>query len=200
VSGPAERVRTGIWEGRFQPIHRGHVSYVELLLQRCERLWIFVVENETSASAGVGPEGSPVPEFTAEVDGHHGAEKNPLPFWLRYRLVAETLAAEFPGAPITVWGGRRLDLMWDFYARALPPDRVFLTPERDTFEDAKARAWARLGERVERVDVSGLPPVSATQLRERLRTGADVTAFLHPVTERLLDEAGYLGVLAGDVR
>jgi cytidylyltransferase-like protein len=200
VSTAAERVRNGIWEGRFQPIHRGHIAYVSLLLERCERLWIFVVENETSADAGVGVGGSPVPEFTVEVDGHHGAEKNPLPFWLRYRLVAETLAAQFPDAPITVWGGRRLDLMWDFYARALPPERVFLTPERDAFEDAKARAWARLGERVERVDVSGLPPVSATQLRERLRAGEDVGDLLHPVTERLLGEAGYLGVLSGDAR
>lgn len=189
------RVGTGIWEGRFQPIHRGHLRYVELLLERCERVWIFVVENETSERAGRPV--SPVPEFTAEVDGHHGAEKNPLPFWLRYRLVVETLGEHLPGAPITVWGGRRLDLMWDFYARALPPDRVFLTPERDAFEDAKARAWEQLGERVQRVDVSGLPPISATELRRRLATGEDVAELLHPTTERLLGEAGYLDVLAG---
>lgn len=192
---PRAAVETGIWEGRFQPIHRGHVAYVQLLLERCERLWIFVVENETSAD--VPGAASPAPAFTAEVDGHHGAEKNPLPFWLRYRLVVETLGDAFPGAQITVWGGRRLDLMWDFYARALPPDRVFLTPERDAFEDAKARAWAQLGERVERVDVSALPPFSATQLRERLRAGEDVADLLHPTTERLLREAGCLDVLAG---
>ncbi len=188
------KLRTGIWEGRFQPIHRGHVAYVELLLERCEHVWIFVVENETSASAGVRE--LPVPDFTAEVDGHHGAEKNPLPFWLRYRLVVETLRDRFPGAPLTIWGGRRLDLMWGFYARALPPDRVFLTPARDAFEDAKARAWLQLGERVERVDVSGLPPISATELRTRLRTGETVEDLLLPVTERLLREEGYLDVLA----
>jgi hypothetical protein len=197
VSGA--RFPVGIWEGRFQPIHRGHIAYVELLLERCEQLWIFVVENETSTSAGVRE--LPVPDFTAEVDGHHGEEKNPLPFWLRYRLVVETLRARFgPAVPITVWGGRRLDLMWDFYARALPPERVFLTPARDSFEDAKARAWAQLGERVERVDVSGLPPISATELRARLRAGESVEDFLLPSTERLLRAEGYLDRLAGAAR
>jgi hypothetical protein len=179
-----------IWEGRFQPIHRGHVAYIELLLEQARHLWIFLVENETSASAGVTD--LPVPEFTAEVDGHHGAEKNPLPFWLRYRLLVETLADELPDAPLTVWGGRRLDLMWDFYARALPPDRVFLTPTRDTFEDAKARAWERLGETVVRIDVSGLPKISATELRARLRSGEPADDLICPATERILREEGYL--------
>ena len=183
-----------IWEGRFQPIHRGHVAYIEMLLEQARHLWIFLVENETSASAGVTD--LPVPEFTAEVDGHHGAEKNPLPFWLRYRLLVETLADEFPGAPLTVWGGRRLDLMWDFYARALPPDRVFLTPTRDTFEDAKARAWDKLGETVVRVDVSALPKISATELRRRLKSGEPVEDLICPATERILREEGYLERLA----
>lgn len=191
----AQVYRNVIWEGRFQPIHKGHLAYIEQLLGRSEQLWIFVVENETSTTARVVD--LPVPEFTAEVDGHHGAEKNPLPFWLRYRLVKETLDEALPDAPITVWGGRRLDLMWDFYAQALPPDRVFLTPERDTFENAKAKAWDQLGERVERIDVSRLPPVSATELRRRLLAAEDVSDFLHPATERVLRAEGYLDVLAG---
>lgn len=33
------------WEGRFQPIQRGHVAYVTLLLGCARHLWSFVVEN-----------------------------------------------------------------------------------------------------------------------------------------------------------
>lgn len=181
-----------IWEGRFQPIHRGHVEYVRRLIGCARHVWIFVVENEVSTD--VFPDGSdlPVPEFSAEVDRHHGGEKNPLPFWLRYRLVTETLREELPAAPITVWGGRRLDLLWPLYARALPPDRVFITPRRDPFEDAKAAAWSRLGEQVVRMDVSDLPAISATELRETLRNGGATERFLCPSTERLLRESGYL--------
>ena len=191
-----DRFANVIWEGRFQPIHRGHVAYVRLLLGYACHLWIFVVENEVSTDVVRDPSELPVPEFTAEVDRHHGGEKNPLPFWLRYRLVGETLREELPDAPITVWGGRRLDLAGPLYARALPPDRIFITPNRDAFEDAKADAWRRLGERVLRVDVGALPAISATELRQALRTGGATDRFLCPSTERLLRESGYLERLA----
>ena len=176
-----------IWEGRFQPIHKGHVEYVKTLLQYARHVWVFVVENEVSTDVSSGGD-LPVPEFSHEVDEHHVDEKNPFPFWLRYRMVVETLLEELPGAPITVWGGRRLDLLWPFYRRALPPNRVFLTPTRDSFEDAKARAWQQLGERVVRIDTSAFPPVSATLVRQRLLSGDAVSDVLCKSTERLLRE------------
>lgn len=184
-----------IWEGRYQPIHRGHLAYIEMLLERAHHLWLFVVMNETSRDAGMSLEHLPVPEFTREVDPHHVPEKNPLPFWLRYRLVAETVRSEFPDAPVTVWGGRRLDLAWPLYTKAFPPDRIFLTPLRDTFEDTKAAAWDKLGERVLRVDVSHLPAISATATREALRNGTAFEKFLAPSTVAILEETGYLDTL-----
>jgi len=184
-----------VWEGRYQPIHRGHLAYIAALLEQAQHLWLFVVINETSSDAGLSLSELPVPEFTRQVDPHHVPEKNPLPFWLRYRLVAETVQAEFPDAPITVWGGRRLDLAWELYAKALPPQRLFLTPLRDSFEDAKAAAWSKLGERVLRVDVSELPSISATATREALKDGGSVTDFLAPRTVEILEESGYLDVL-----
>lgn len=187
---------TVIWEGRFQPIHRGHVAYVERLLGRGQAVWVFVVANETSRQAGRRLEELPVPEFTRAVDAHHGADKNPLPFWLRYELVARTLAASFPGAPLTVWGGRRLDLDWPLYERLLPRPRVFRTPLRDEFEDLKASAWRRLGERVERVDVGDLPRVSGSEIRRVLREGGDASHLLCPATVELLECTGYLAKLA----
>jgi len=186
-----------IWEGRYQPIHRSHVAYVRTLLDHAEHVWIFVVENERSADVVADPDSLPVPEFTREVDLHHGPEKNPLPFWLRYRLVGETLADELPGAPITVWGGRRLDLDWPLYAKTFPPERVFITPKRDSFEDAKAAAWEKLGEQVVRIEVDHLPPVSATEIRDRIREGGRIDDLLCSTTIRILRESGYLDRLAG---
>lgn len=186
-----------IWEGRFQPIHRGHVAYVRELMKHAERVWVFVVDNERSADADP-PVTSPVPEFTTLVDTHHGPEKNPLPFWLRYLLVQETLRDELgPQATVTVWGGRRLDFAWPFYRRALPENRVFLTPTRDAFEDAKAAAWKKLGEQVVRLEVGNLPKISATMLRDRLRNGKQVDDLLCPRTRELLEHHGYLKKLAG---
>lgn len=182
-----------VWEGRFQPIHRGHVAYIELLLQRAEKVWIYVVADETSADLRQARPELPVPEFTALVDEHHGPHKNPLPFAIQYALVTHTLAHEFPGAPITVWGGRRLDLDWSFCSRLLPRPRIFLTPLRDDFEDAKAAAWKALGEEVERVDVSDLPEISGTQIRNALKSGTRViSGFLCESTISMLESTGYL--------
>jgi nicotinic acid mononucleotide adenylyltransferase len=183
--------RNAIWEGRFQPIHRGHVAFVGRLLDLAETVWVHVNVNETSDRARRSGAELPVPEFSALVDGHHAAEKNPMPFWLRYRMVCETLRAELPPGRVVVWGGRRFDLDWARAREMMPPDRVFATPRRDDFEDAKAAAWTALGERVVRISVDGLPVVSGTQVRDRLRTGRGVEELLCPATLRLLREHGY---------
>lgn len=69
---------------------------------------------------------------------------------------------------------------------------MFLTPLRDSFEDVKAASWQKLGERCERLDVSDLPRISATMIRERLASGADVSDLLPPLVKELLEEFGYL--------
>lgn len=186
------RFKNVIWEGRFQPIHLGHVSYVRRLLEHGEHVWLWVVANEVSTDVVEDPTRLPVPFFTEEVDPHHRPEKNILPFWLRYRAVVETMRDELEGAPVTVCGGRRLDLAWDLYEKILPPDRVFLTPGRDAFEDVKARAWSELGEECYRIEVSDLPKVSATLVRERIRKGESLAGVLPRTAERLLREHGYV--------
>ena len=59
-----------VWEGRFQPIHRGHVAYVGELLRRAVSVTVVVVANELSHGR------SPVPDFSRMVDAHHAAERN----------------------------------------------------------------------------------------------------------------------------
>ncbi len=176
-----------IWEGRFQPIHKGHLAYIEKLLSYGEHVWIYMVHNEVSSNAAGFI--SLVPEFTSEVDKHHIAAKNPWPFHIRYRLTNETLKYEFgENAPITFWGGRRMDLIWPFCKEALPDNRVFLTPERDEFEDCKARAWTQLGERVVRIDVSDLPKISATDVRNAITNQQPTDELLSPMTLKLMKE------------
>ncbi len=183
-----------IWEGRFQPIHIGHLSYIKRLLEYGDHLWIFVVENEKSTDVLHFGQKSPVPDFTSIVDTHHVNEKNPLPFWLRYRLVIDTIKFEFrDNVPITVLGGRRLDLAWDIYSKIFPPNRVFITPLRDSFEDCKAKAWRDLGEKVIRVEVDDLPKISATQVREKIKNQEPLKRLLSPATVSLLKQYGYVG-------
>ena len=188
------KYENAIWEGRFQPLHRGHVEYVKLVLTHAKRIWLVVVENERAQNNTAVADlfDLPVPEFTALIDQNHVPEKNPLPLWLRYKIVKETLSEELPNQEIHVWAGRRLDLQWHFYDKALPPERVFFTPIRDEFEDAKAAAWKKLRQSVVRLDVQNLPHFSATTVRRRVENAESVSEYLCPRTEAILQEFGYL--------
>lgn len=104
-----KKFRNVVWEGRFQPFHRGHCEYVRRLLDYGERVWIYVVANEVSTEVVEDPSRLPVPEFTRAVDPHHAPSKNVLPLWLRCLIVQRAVASEFgPDAPISVSSGRRL--------------------------------------------------------------------------------------------
>jgi hypothetical protein len=153
-----------------------------------------VVANETSDQA---PVPSPVPDFSRMVDAHHAGERNPWPLWLRHHMVTETLRSAFPSrvADIRVLAGHRLDLDWPLYRELLAPDRVFAVPLRDYFEDAKAKAWTDLGERVARIGVSHLPEVSGTLVRELLARGDNLDRVLLPRTRELI--ASYTADLEG---
>ncbi len=182
-----------IWEGRFQPIHKGHLSYMRKLLELGERVWIVVLANETSTEVYSDSSLLPVKEFSKEVDFHHQPSKNTLPFWIRYLMVTEAVKEEFGAtAPIIIMSGRRLDLAWDLYKKIFPVDRVFVTPLRDDFEDLKAKAWKQLGERNERIDVSDLPQISATMVRDRIAENKNVDDLLATSTIEILRNNNFL--------
>jgi cytidyltransferase-like protein len=183
-------LRNLVWEGRFQPIHRGHVAYVQRLLERADTLTVVVVANELSSS--LPPERLVVPDFSREVDEHHAAERNPWPLWVRHELVHRTLAAEAGDRVVTVLAGHRIDLDWPMWDQLLRPGRIFAVPERDSFEDAKAKAWTSLDQRVERVAVADLPRFSGTQVRDCLATGGSLSRLMHPVSIEILTEHGFL--------
>jgi phosphopantetheine adenylyltransferase len=189
-SGKFENV---IWEGRYQPIHKGHLSYIRTLLKFGKNVWITVNANEISSNVFRNREDIVDVRFSEIVDFHHQPEKNIIPFWLRYKMVIAAIHEEFGNsAPITIMSGRRLDLAWDLYKNIFPPDRVFITPLRDDFEDEKAKAWRQQGETTYRVDVSDLPKISGTMVREKLKEKDKLHEWLMPSTISLLKQNGFI--------
>jgi phosphopantetheine adenylyltransferase len=189
-----------IWEGRFQPVHRGHVAYIKTLLSYGHHVLIFVVDNEISTEVrGIELNDNNILNtikwFSEVVDKHHAKEKNPLPFWFRLHLLQETLRSECNDlSKLTIWGGRRLDLMWNYYKKALPPNRIFFTPLRDDFEDLKAKAWDTLGEKVQRIDVSHIPIISSSMVRESWDDKDKLSELLCQKTIDILKDFKYLSI------
>ncbi len=182
-----------IWEGRYQPIHKGHLSYIKTLLHFGKTVWITVNANELSHQVFKNPEDIKDKKFSDIVDFHHQPSKNMFPFWLRYKMVNEAIKEAFGNeAPIMIMSGRRLDLAWDLYKNIFPPNRVFITPLRDDFEDEKAKAWSLQGETTYRIDVSNLPLISGTLVREKLEQKDKLHEWLMPSTIELLKNNGYI--------
>lgn len=181
-----------VWEGRYQPFHLGHLAVVERLLADTRTLTVVVVANERSAETDPDGRPTPVPEFSRVVDGHHQADKNPWPLWLRVAVVTETVRAAFPPGEVQVLSGHRIDLDWPLYDQLLPPERVFCVPVRDDFEDLKAKAWTELGQRVSRVELPEAMEVSGTLVRERLEAGEGLEGLLHPVALDVLRRHGFV--------
>lgn len=192
-----QKYQNVVWEGRFQPIHMGHILYIKKMLELADRVWIIVLANEISSDLDQKPNLiSPV--FTQEVDGHHRKEKNPFPLWFRFLAVESTLNVALQPeerSRVIVSAGHRLDLDPGFYKRhLLPPNRVFLTPTRDSYEDSKASFWEQFGETTIRLDVSGIPILSATMVRQAIEENDSekLSMYLHAETIKLLKEHGFM--------
>ncbi|WGK68597.1 adenylyltransferase/cytidyltransferase family protein [Candidatus Haliotispira prima] len=170
-----------IWEGRFSPVHNGHLSTIEQMALQCECLWIIVVENKIG-----DVNKSPVPFFTEVVNKHHFPQKNIFPLWLRVQMLQKAVRDRFPSQFIVVSFGPRLDLAWNFYKEILPRKRTFAVPYRDDFDNLKETAWTTLGEEVCRIQCVEPSPISATQVRSYLSENRSLDVLLPGGIEKMI--------------
>lgn len=163
-----------VWDGRFQPLHRGHVAVMGRVLEQCEApLTVMVIQSSVAADGGA---------YTREVDRHHAAARNPLSLWERYQMLDAVIEAEGWRERVRVLGILRPDLFWPQVRAFYPPRRFMVLTGKDEYERSKAGFWAGLGETCVTIDGSGLPTISASEVKARLRSGVDIAPLLHPAT------------------
>lgn len=75
-------VQIGMIHGRFQPFHNGHFDYLKAALLRCQRLIVGITNPEPSTIV-----------VTATDDHRHREDANPYSFYLRARMIQETIAS-----------------------------------------------------------------------------------------------------------
>ena len=72
------KVKNGVFPGRFQPFHKGHLSAVMMCLERCETLYVGIRIFELAANFDVR-------------QLKRSAEENPFTFEERMRMIKESL-------------------------------------------------------------------------------------------------------------
>ena len=160
--------------GRFQPLHIGHLAYLEAASARCGALFVGITNPDRRA---MRPE--------EDDPARHLPESNPFTYTERMLMI--TAAAEEAGI-----GGVRVipfpitePELWDDY---LPRDVVHflrvLSPWGSTkFDRLRARGY--------RVEVLAAPEgkqVSGEQVRAAIRRGGDWRRLVAPAVARFIDE------------
>lgn len=160
--------------GRFQPMHLGHLAYLEAAASRCEELFVGITNPDRRAAR-------PEP---ADPTRHLPASN---PFTYTDRLLMITAAAAQAGV-----GGLRVipfpitePALWDDY---VPRDVVHFVRVLSPWGSTKL---ARLTDRGYRVEVLAAPEgkqVSGEQVRALIRAGGAWRGLVPPAVAQFIDD------------
>lgn len=154
---------TGVWLGRFQPVHNGHLDFLKAAGEHCDKIFVFAVGSSEEKGGSVQAD---------VMDKSHESERNPFCLADRFRWL--DAAIEELGAlrkRVFCSMGPRIDYDPDFYRMALPLDRVFLVSDKDPDEERKRVLLEMAGEACLTIRKDDWSQVSSTLVRRALADG-----------------------------
>jgi nicotinamide mononucleotide adenylyltransferase len=111
-----------------------------------------------------------------EADIRNDSSRNPFTFWERCLMIRRTIEVEMPDSEIHILPFPRPDLFWEIVKGFLPPERTWVVPFTDTFDEEKVRFYDEMGEHVLRVRQK--VRVHATDIRTRILDGEEWTSMI----------------------
>ena len=91
-------------------------------------------------------------------------------------MIRRTIEVEMPDSEIHILPFPRPDLFWEIVKGFLPPERTWVVPFTDTFDEEKVRFYDEMGEHVLRVRQK--VRVHATDIRTRILDGEEWTSMI----------------------
>lgn len=165
--------KNGIFPGRFQPFHKGHLNAVMMCLERCETLYIGIRMVESSIVFDVN-------EF------RKSAENNPFTFGERMRMIKESLI----DAEIDL---RRVNIvpfplespeMWHEY---IPKDTVHFRIGVSEWDEERIKAFERAGLKIETLPIYE-KDIGAGEVRKRMAENRNWKELVPTGTARIIEE------------
>lgn len=167
--------RYGMILGRFQPFHLEHLRYFRLCREQSENVIVGITN----------PDPSTIVEDNAN-DHRHLAADNPLTFTERLIMIRDTLRSEgyemerIIIVPMPMHNPER----WRYY---VPDGTVLFVVAYSDWERKKAERLRAAGYKVVEID-SLQKGMSAEQVRERFRSGANWEELVPPAVVRFFRE------------
>lgn len=154
-----------IYDGRFQPWHIGHMAFVERIHVETGLPVVIMVIHSTLSRTTEG--------YSSIADEHHRPKKNPLSVWERVTLIRSAVDHAKFDFVTDILAIPRPDLHWDLARGFYPADRVICLSGKDEYERRKEAFWAECGEQTRIISTEGLPKISATDIKRKMRLGED---------------------------
>ena len=152
-----------VWDGRFQPFHKGHLSVIRAILSQLGLPLVVMIIQSSEAPDAAG--------YSKEVNRHHKPDRNPLTAWERFIIISMALQAEGVIESVTLLGIPRPDLYWPLARSFYPPRRLICLTGKDAYEKSKEEFWCALGEATRTISILSVPSVSATDVKVAIRSG-----------------------------
>ncbi|MGJ4896673.1 MULTISPECIES: adenylyltransferase/cytidyltransferase family protein [unclassified Bradyrhizobium] len=174
----------GLVLGRFQPLHIGHMEYLEAAKRSCDRLVVGITNPDTSSLI------------------HHQAdpnrsknENNPFSYFLRYEMVDQSLRdAGWPPDSFAIVPADVADLSKvTAFLPTATRTTVFITIY-DAWGEEKARRLEDLGYKVEILWRRSMSQrvTSGTELRRLMQENRPWRQFVPPGVALHIDRSGWL--------
>ena len=160
--------------GRFQPLHNGHLAYLEAAAERCAGLFVGITNPDRRTTR---------PE--ADDPTRHLPESNPLTYTERLLMIgAAAEEAGVRGIRIIPFPITEPDL-WDDY---VPRDVVHFLRLFSPWGNSKLDRLRARGYRTEVLEAPEGKVVSGEQVRAAIRNGGDWRRLVAPAVARFIDE------------
>ena len=160
--------------GRFQPLHNGHLEYLEAAAGRCGRLFVGITNPDRRAMR-------PEPDDPRR----HLPESNPLTYTERLLMIsAAAEEAGVRGIRIIPFPVTEPDL-WDDY---VPPGAVHFLRLFSSWGGSKLDRLRSRGYPVEVLEAPRGKAVSGEQVRAAIRSGGDWRPLVPPAVAGFIDD------------
>lgn|SRR3990172_2046249 len=171
---PDAKVKYGVFHGRFQPFHNGHMKAVMMCLERCEILYI-----------GLRMVGN---DFGAFDLGQmkKSAEENPFTFDERMRMVKESLMdaeVDLKRVNIVPFPLENPDKWYEYVPRGTAHFRIGVSD----WDEGKIKAFQSAGLQVETLPIYE-KDISAEDVRKRILENKNWKELVPKGTARVIEE------------
>ena len=153
-----------IFTGRFQPVHNGHVSFIENFIDNYPNdKFILAIIRDCLKSELAS-------DFDIIGNTNFQNEKNPFSSSQVLEMISTVFHSRLPGKVLTTLLPRPSDLIWQVIdSLFFNEERIWIfpspeDPEQRKWEDQKAKFYESKGEKIIRIPVS--KSVSSTEIRD----------------------------------